>query len=87
MIDSLKTNSDLWKKRVMALRSTCQRYGILPASYEITFTLTELRGEPFRSNHFSDLWKLASVDDPNRVFAVKSFHMLGHHSPETMNKV
>ena len=87
MIDSLTANSGLWRRCTQALRRTCGIHGILPASHEITFTLTEPRGEPFRSNHFSDLWKLANVDDLNRVFAVKSFHVLRLSSPEKMNKV
>lgn len=87
MIDSLRRDSDLWMQCTRALHSTCNIYGILPASHEITFTLTEPRGKPFLSNHFSDLQKLANVDDLNRVFAVKSFHVLRHHSPEKMNKV
>ena len=87
MIDSLTANSDLWRRCTEALCVTCGIYGILPASHAVTFMLTEPRGEPFRSNHFSDLWKLADVNDLNRVFAVKSFHVLGFHSPEWMNKV
>ena len=87
MIGSLTANSDLWRWCTKALRETCGICGILPASYEITFMLTEPRGEPFRSNHFSDLWKLANVDDLNRVFAVKSFHVLRLHSPKETNKV
>ena len=72
---------------IEALHETCGVYGVLPASLEITFKLTEPPGEPFRSNHFSDIWKLADVDHPSRLFAVKSFHVLRLHSPERMNKV
>lgn len=87
MISSLTVNSDLWRRCTGALSGTCGIRGILPASHEIAFMFTEPRGEPFRSNHFSDLWKLASVDDLNRVFAVKSFHAHRLHSPEMMSKV
>lgn len=82
VIDTLPTDSSLWKQCIRSLTGACASYGILPVSHEITFPLTEPHGQPISSCHFFNLWKLTHKVDHNQVFAVKSFYAYSGYNPE-----
>jgi len=68
------------------LRKTCGLYGILPASYTITYLLSKPGPRAFASGGSSDIWKLTDKRNPNMSFAVKSLRVYGKDPIEEMNK-
>ena len=85
--DTLQIDSDPWRQCLRALTMACGLYGILPTSYEIPFTLSEPCGKPSSSCSFFNHWRLSNEDDPNQVFAVKSFRAWTGYNLEILKKV
>ena len=87
IIDSLPVSSVLRRRCIRALRKTCGLYGILPASYTITFPLSKPGQRPIASGGYKDVWRLTDEADPERVFAVLSLRVYEQDSVEKINKV
>ena len=87
IIDTLSTDSNLWKLCVRSLAGACGLHGLLPASHGIAFTLTEPHGRPISSGSYFNHWKLTHRDDHDQVFAVKSFCAYARSNAEDIKKV
>ncbi|KAF9647956.1 kinase-like protein [Thelephora ganbajun] len=86
IVDSLPTNSDLWKWCIRELSGTCGVYRILPTSHAITFTLSRPGPRPFASGGRSDIWRLTDEDGRDQVFAVRSFRVYEQDPVDMIDK-
>ena len=87
IIDSLPVDSNLRRRCIRALRKTCGLYGVLPTSHIVSFPLAKLGKHHFTSGASADVWKFASGESYDRVFAVKSFRVHEESSVEKIDKV
>lgn len=67
---------------------TCGLYGILPACYEVTSTLSVPPGQIATSRGgFADVWRLTDEKDNRKVFAVKFLRVYEKDPVDKINKV
>ncbi|KAF9789395.1 kinase-like domain-containing protein [Thelephora terrestris] len=83
---SLPAGSDIQRRCLRALRKTCGIYGILPDSYAITFSLCRLGERAFASGGYADVYRVASEQNAEELFAVKKLRLTEQHDIEKFTK-
>ena len=85
ILDTLSSNSDIYKRCLRALRKACGIYGLLPVSHLLPPGLTTVSKRAFASGGFGDVWKARSRD--NHLFAVKRIRIYEVDNLEDVTKV